>query len=272
MVRLWFFGFIGILVVSSFAKNESVQFWKDNKSFYLIETRADAQCKLQHLKNEVFSGTLKINKCANNKCDASMEALYNLDVYGKCLSSPNHDVVGFYFDNKTLFTYCDAIQIEQTPISKQVSFLLKDECLCLYKGISKTDLKLEQPNYEYGVMEVKKLHNEMTLRIIPKEGYESKEMGILFHSCTDKQCNITLFLNGEPKFSEDKVSIQPLCDFVHVEKKNETDVLSWGKIEADHQGICDLRIMSKFGKEKISVMIPEKISDLPRQSKLWKMH
>lgn len=266
---LYFLLVIGVLYVSCFAKNESWKFWNDNKNFYLIESWADAQCKIRHLKKEVFRGSLEINECTGNKCKATAKALYNLDVFGKCLSSPNHDIVGFYPDDRTLVTFCNIIQIEHESNSKQVSFLLKDEGLCLYKGISKTDLMLKHPVYEYGVMEVKKSAQGYFLRVIPKEPAENNEMGIIFHSCKGKRCGVTLSLNGEPQFSKGKVSIQSLCDFVHVEKENETDVLSWGRIEVDHQGTCDLRILSQFGKEKITITVPEKISDLSKQSKKW---
>jgi hypothetical protein len=59
-------------------------------------------------------------------------------------------------------------------------------------------------------------------------------------------------------------------DFVEIKRDFNSETMSLGTISATKSGLCELRMLNKFGSYKISIEIPNDLRDMPLHSKSWK--
>lgn len=246
------------------------------KDIFYLKERVSSHCNFSYVDDFIYDINLRVDKkeCSHGDCTFELSGLYNrLPPKKGCLESSLAEV-GLKYNKKNFIPICDFVKCSKPSNMEKTGMLsFLHEGLCLYKVADKINFVKNDYKYRFGVMKIIK-DSTNSLVVEDRNGEYCNqgecEMDLVFHSCDVKRCRFSIAQRGGLYNSSSKVSIYPLCDFVEIKRDFNSETMSLGTISATKSGLCELRMLNKFGSYKISIEIPNDLRDMPLHSKSWK--
>lgn len=246
------------------------------KDIFYLKEKAPSHCDFSYVDEFIYDIDLKVDgkECVHGNCTFGLSGLYNrLPPKKGCIESSFVEV-GLKYNEKNFISICDFVKYSKPSNKEKTGMLsLLHEGLCLYKVANTINFVQNDYKYRFGVMKITKDSTNSLVVENRNEAYCNQgecEMDLVFHSCDTKKCHFSIAQRGGLYSLSSKVSIYPLCDFVEIKREFNSETSSLGTISATKSGLCELRVLNKFGNYKISIEIPKDMRDMPKSSKSWK--
>src|SRR5574344_96489 len=130
------------LVVKKTNMQDTVpEFWKGKTHYWIVDTRRRPS-KCNHYTNTEIRMYPSLDTCDNNRCPFILKGEYWLETDESCLSFPNVDYVGKYFEPSDISVYCDFVSIKGSAQEKNSGFFILGGtgiCPVSYKSIIHLD-------------------------------------------------------------------------------------------------------------------------------------
>lgn len=252
-------------------KKNAKKFWESQKGhFDVLKIHETAHsCSLSYSNEWVENiwPVISSNECLSNHCPIFFVGEYYLSAQKDCLTKswPHTDDIFIKYNSQNIIFLCDFIRYDRNQANNEGSLVAMDSGLCLFSSIKKVKLDLSERTYSMGVFESKKNDDStFILKIISGSGSNrtskrnANGVGVIFHSCEDQSCKVTLFSIHRKGFfrfvrDESNIHIDFLCENLNFYRQFDEKDLSIGSVMLNGKGNCDISVSMNNDKKNFKL-------------------
>lgn len=243
------------LVVKKTNMQDTVpEFWKGKTHYWIVDTRRRPS-KCNHYTNTEIRMYPSLDTCDNNRCPFILKGEYWLETDESCLSFPNVDYVGKYFEPSDISVYCDFVSIKGSAQEKNSGFFILGGtgiCPVSYKSIIHLD-DAEKDERSLGMFLISsRINSSYHIEFVSMKPHKATEKAssspeetTVFHSipeslyplflisnCDESLCSVSVFRKKKqvrPKYFSPMLNewnghnIISKCSFITIEKPSLED-------------------------------------------------